>query len=103
MAQFDVYLNKSLKSKKEIPFLLDIQSDLLSALNSRIVVPLINKNFIKPIKYLNPILMVENNAVIMSTAELASTPISSLDQKIISIKEQRNEIVSALDFLITGF
>ena len=40
MAQFDVYENINTSSKKDMPFLLDVQNDILDELNSRIVVPL---------------------------------------------------------------
>lgn len=103
MAQFDVYLNKNSKSKNEIPYLLDVQSNLLSTLESRVVVPLLKKSIIKPIKYLNPIFLIEGNEVIMSTSEISGIPRSILDKRIISLANKRDEIIAALDFLITGF
>ena len=39
----------------------------------------------------------------MSTAELAGVNLHVLGEKVCSLKEQRNEIIAALDFLITGF
>jgi toxin CcdB len=39
----------------------------------------------------------------MSTAELAGVSLHSLGEKVCSLKEQRQEIVAALDFLFTGF
>ncbi len=103
MAQFDVYINKSPKSRKEIPYLLDVQSDLLSSLDSRVVVPLVKKTLMTPIKYLNPIFKVEDCEVILSTSEISGIPLSVLDKKVTSFKDKRNEIIAALDFLITGF
>jgi toxin CcdB len=41
--------------------------------------------------------------VFMSTAELAGVPISALGERVGSLKEQRSEIIAALDFLFTGF
>ena len=41
MAQFDVYRNSSLDTRERIPYLLDIQHDLLSGLATRVVVPLV--------------------------------------------------------------
>ena len=40
MAQFDVYPNPSRHQRSDIPWIVDIQSDLLSALPTRLVVPL---------------------------------------------------------------
>jgi len=41
MAQFDVYLNPNPDTRKPIPYLLDVQTDLLDTLATRVVVPLI--------------------------------------------------------------
>lgn len=38
VAQFDVYLNPSPRSREEIPFVVDIQSDLLADLNARLAI-----------------------------------------------------------------
>jgi len=40
MAQFTIYKNKDPHTRSALPFLLDIQSDLLSDLETRVVVPL---------------------------------------------------------------
>jgi len=40
MAQFDVYPNPSKHQRSDIPWIVDIQSDLLSSLSTRLVVPL---------------------------------------------------------------
>src|SRR5690554_7552035 len=44
MAQFDVYPNPSKTSKAHYPYLVDIQSSLLSELATRIVIPLGNRS-----------------------------------------------------------
>jgi toxin CcdB len=53
--------------------------------------------------HLNPRFHVANTRVLMSTAELAGASTGGFDEKIGSLKDQRNEIIAALDFLITGF
>ncbi|MGH8711698.1 MAG: CcdB family protein, partial [Burkholderiales bacterium] len=40
MAQFDVYRNANPATRARIPYLLDVQSDLLEPLTTRVVVPL---------------------------------------------------------------
>jgi toxin CcdB len=40
VAQFAVYRNKSPRSKSTYPFLVDVQSDLLDELQTRVVIPL---------------------------------------------------------------
>ena len=40
VAQYDVYPNPSARSRDEVPFIVDIQSELLSDLRTRLVMPL---------------------------------------------------------------
>ena len=104
MAQFDVYANPNPATKRAIPFLLDIQADLLNNLTTRVVVPLYTVSAMgKAARHLNPRFSVKRITVIMSTAELAGVTISSLGDKVCSLKEHRNEIINAVDFLVTGF
>jgi toxin CcdB len=104
MAQFDVYENPNEKTQEEIPYLLDLQSDLLDDLATRVVAPLIkSQSIVKPILHLNPCFEIEGVAVVLSTAELAGVPKGALGAKMGSLKEYRGEIIAALDFLITGF
>lgn len=101
MAQFDVYENLNEKSKQNIPYLLDIQNDILKDLTTRVVIPLIITN--KAINFLNPKFTINQIDVILSTAELASIPIEILGNKVCSLKEKREEIIGAVDFLVMGF
>lgn len=104
MAQFDVYENQNPKTKESIPYLLDLQTDLLNNLTTRVVVPLITVAVMgKAAKYLNPQFKIKRTTVIMSTAELAGVNLHILGDKVCSLKEHRTEIIAALDFLFTGF
>jgi len=102
MAQFDVYINNN-KSAKDFPYLLDVQTDLLDDLNTRLVIPLINSAKEKnPIKNLNFVFEIEGKRMLMSTAEMAGVPNRSLGKKVTSLKNYRDKIIAAIDFLITG-
>lgn len=104
MAQFDVFTNPNPATKQAIPYLLDIQTDLLSNLTTRVVIPLYTVSAMgKAAKHLNIQFSVKRTTVIMSTAELAGVAIQSLGDKVCSLKEHRNEIIAAIDFLVTGF
>lgn len=104
MAQFDVHSNPNPETKRSIPYLLDVQTDLLNDLATRVVVPLYSESSMsKTAKHLNPQFSIKRTTVMMSTAELAGVTVNSLGEKICSLKEHRNEIIAALDFLITGF
>lgn len=104
MAQFDVYENTNPETRQTIPYLLDVQAGLLDNLATRVVVPLITASAMgKAALHLNPQFRIRRTAVIMSTAELAGVTVHILGKKVCSLKEQRNEIIAALDFLFTGF
>jgi toxin CcdB len=104
MAQFDVYKNSNEATNQAIPYLLDVQADLLDTLATRVVVPLVAASAMgKDIKHLNPQFTVGHATVFMSTAELAGVLVRSLGEKVSSLRDQRHEIIAALDFLFTGF
>jgi len=104
MAQFDVYENPNEHTKKNVPYLLDLQADLLNSLATRVVAPLVSASAMgKPIDHINPQFQIKRITVYMSTAELAGVPVRALGEKVGSLKDQRHIIISALDFLFTGF
>ncbi|GAB4272370.1 MULTISPECIES: CcdB family protein [Deferrisoma] len=103
MAQFDIYRNPDEATRGEIPFLLDIQSDLLDPLATRVVVPLVAAEAMpKPARHLNPVFEVEGRRVVMSTAELAGVLRSRLGERVGSLAHHREEILRAVDFLLSG-
>lgn len=98
--QFDVYENENPKTKERIPYLLDIQSEILSMLDTRVVVPLVIN--VKSAKHLNPIFQINGKSVVMSTAQLTAVPSAILNTKITNLSNSRAEILNAIDFLLTG-
>jgi len=103
MAQFDVYRNLNPDTNRLIPYLLDVQADLLDRLATRAIVPLVMAAEMgKPAQHLNPQFEIEAFPVIMSTAELAGVPKRVLGEKVLSLRDKRDEIIGALDFLLTG-
>lgn len=105
MPQFTVYRNKNPRSKAEVPFLLDVQSDLLSELKTRVVIPLYLKTSLgsKPITKLAPEVQVEGKKLILMTPQLAGVSVKDLGEPVGSLAKHRGEIIAALDLLITGF
>jgi toxin CcdB len=71
---------------------------------TRVVIPLYSVSAMgKAAKNLKLQFSIKRTTVVMSTAELAGVAVNSLGDKICSLQEHRNEIIAALDFLITGF
>ena len=99
MARFDVYKMATARG-----FLLDVQTDLLSGLNTRVVVPLLPLTDAPiPAQRLNPVLEIENLEVLMATQFLAAVPESELKEVVGNLEGPQNEITVALDMLFTGF
>lgn len=98
MARFDVH-----KLKNSDIYVLDCQTDLLSNIDSRFVVPLIAAEKL-PVaaKQLNPVFTIGGNSYIMLTQSAAAVSIRELGQVVISLAQNDREILNALDFLITG-
>jgi toxin CcdB len=102
MAQFDVHRNPE-QGREDIPYVVDIQSDLLSDLPTRLVAPLVRASgFGPPVGRLHPRFVVEDSPVIMLTTELGVLPPRALGGAVASLAGHRHEIVGAIDMLITG-
>ena len=83
---------------------MDVPPDLLSGLNTRVVVPLLQLTEAPiPAQRLNPILEVDNVEVIMATQFLAAVPETELKASVGNLDRSRNEISAALDMLFSGF
>lgn len=103
MAQFDIHRNVNPDTKKLFPFLLNVQSDLLDVIATRVVVPLAREEAIgKPAQKLNPRFRVEGATLIMNTAEIAGVPKRILGEVVGSASHQRGEVIAALDVLFFG-
>lgn len=103
MGQFDVYRNGSRRSARTVPYLLDLQADLLAASRRRVVAPLVVSSIItETFKRLTPTFEIEGVEVIMSTLEIASVPNETLQEQIASLKDRRDDIMAAIDFLFFG-
>jgi toxin CcdB len=100
--QCDVHQNSDDKSGN-IPYLLDVQADLLSDLQTRVVVPLNQKEvFGRQATRLHPQLTIDGRDVVMATHLLAAVRRQNLGFVIASAADQRDVIISAIDVLWSG-
>ncbi len=102
MPQFDVYASPG-RNADLIPFLLDVQSDLLDPLETRLVAPLVDATRAKAISRLNPECVIEGRRVFLSTQEMSGYPRRALGEPLLNLSQRRDEILAAIDFLIQGF
>jgi len=105
MAQYSIYQNKNENTKKIYPYLIDVQTSLLDSLETKLVIPLsLKKNFEnKLIKNLNVIIEINGKEYIILTQQLAAIPKQFIGELVLNSSGKRQEILSSIDFLITGF
>ena len=101
MAQYDVYENIDKIAGTAKPYLLDVQSDLLHALATRVVVPLIPVDHIsRPVEILNPVVQILNKSHYVSSLEIHSIPVGLMGRKFTRLADQHHgDIQNALAFL----
>jgi len=104
MAQFDYYANTDKDTNTTYPFIVDVQDVLLDGLNSRVVIPLTQlSNLVKSCpKNLCPEITIEGKEYLLLTHQMASVTTRTLSNCEGSLAHIRTEIISAIDFLITG-
>jgi len=95
----------NLERNRIIPYLLDVQSDLLESLQTRVIVPLAYPEILSGMiaQRLNPVFEVEGREVLMLTPELAGVPKRLLGLQVTSLESERDRIIAALDFMILGW
>jgi toxin CcdB len=99
MPKYDIFPNPSGDG-----FLLDVQSDLLSDLNTRVVVPLLTiASAPKPATRLNPTFEIHGERVVMVTQFIAAVPVGMLASSIANIETDFEKITAAVDMLMQGF
>jgi toxin CcdB len=104
MPQFAVYRNPNPDTVADYPLLLDVQSDLIAELGTRVVVPLCPAAAMtgKLLKTLTPVFEVEGQQYVMLTPQLAGIPETRLGTRVGNLAQRRDEILAALDLLTTG-
>ncbi|KAF3984508.1 MAG: plasmid maintenance protein CcdB [Methylococcales symbiont of Hymedesmia sp. n. MRB-2018] len=104
MQQFTLYKNENKNSKKAYPYFIDVQNDLLSDLNSRIVIPLSAQEALNNLnaKKLCPSIEIDECIFVLLTHQMTSVPCSALKNKVTSLEHYRYDILAAIDLLLTG-
>lgn len=99
MAQFDVY-----RISGEPRLFLSVQHDILDERSTIVVVPLqpVEDSPI-PITRLNPVFSKGGKSYQLLTTALAAVPTPILEHTGLNLSDERDKIISALDFLFTGF
>lgn len=104
MSQFTLYLNKDKSSKKTYPYFVDVQNNLLSDLNSRLVIPLTPSKKVneKVVQKLCPSISIDGEEFVLVTNQMTTIPKSILKSEVDSLENSRYQIIDAIDMLVTG-
>jgi toxin CcdB len=104
MTQFSVYLNRNSETQAHTPLLLDVQNDLIADLTTRVVIPLrlVASMNGKVIQTLMPLCEIKNNIYVVMTPQLAGISVKQLGAKVADLTQRREDIIAALDLLVTG-
>jgi toxin CcdB len=99
-----VFTNAHARTRETIPYLVDVQSELLSGLGTRVVVPLYRQGVgVQAITRLTPVLSFQGQTLVAMVPEMAGIPCRELGPQVGDLAAARGELLAALDLLLTGF
>ena len=97
MARFDLY-------RAEVGFILDIQTDLLSGLTTRLVVPLLPlQGAPRPAGRLNPVLDVDGQLYSLQPQMMGAISAHALGRPVDNLIRHYDRIVAAISMILNGF
>jgi toxin CcdB len=105
VAQFHAYANGDTASSARVPYLLEVQSDLLSSLDTSIVAPLCLAERFRGriVSDLMPIVVVGDQEYVMLTTELTGIARRDLGPEVQYLWASRQAIIAALKLALLGF
>ncbi|MDA0130587.1 CcdB family protein [Vibrio sp. MarTm2] len=104
MSQFSLYQNNDKSTATAYPYFVDVQSEMLDTLNTRLVIPLTPVEMLekKAPTHLCPVIHIDEGDFVILTNQMTSVPTKILRDPVNDLSTFRNEIIAAIDFLITG-
>ncbi|MFA5949820.1 MAG: CcdB family protein [Hyphomicrobium sp.] len=101
MRQYDVYRNPGARTRKVMPFLLVLQSDVVAGTGSVVVAALTAELKTAPSR-LYPTFEIGGATYTLLTPDLASVPRLALVERVTSLEQDWSRITAALDILFKG-
>jgi len=99
MARYDVFAGRV-----EGSYLLEVQSELLHHLKTRVVIPLLPVTMAPPpIRKLHPVIEINGRKLVIATHLIATVPATELGESRLNITRHHDDIIAALDMLFQGF
>lgn len=100
--QFDVFKNADKETAGVHPYLIVLQSDVITALDTCIVAPLVSPKIIKYFERLLPIVTVNNRDYAIAIPDMAAIPSTTIGNPVANLESERYRIVAAVDLVFTG-
>ena len=102
--QFSIFENPSPRMRDVYPFVVDVQSDLLSALPTRMVVPLaVTTLATRELPHrLCPVIRVNGKSLMLVPFEAAPLDKRLLKTEIASVRDLSHVIIAAMDSVLSG-
>jgi toxin CcdB len=105
MSRFSIYQNAD-DSTKATPYILDVQTDLLSGLNTRMLIPLRKSGQYQHLgsaQDLMPSFVIQGKNFILDTPRMAAVPAKHLKKEVGNLRDQQHIVIAAIDRLFHGF
>lgn len=104
VAQWDVYANPNPGSRVEVPYLVDVQSDLLRAVPTRLVVPLAppRRRLSGGPQRMSPVFLVQDLQLLLVPQEAGPVDARVLRQPVANLRPDAHRIIDALDAVVSG-
>ncbi|MAO39372.1 MAG: plasmid maintenance protein CcdB [Pseudohongiella sp.] len=104
MGQFWAYKNSNPATCAQYPYLLDIQSDLLSGLRTTIAIPLTPSKTVASMSLsrLNPVFVLDDESFTAMTQDIAGVDRNLLGAQAYDLSAYRSDIIAAVDFVLSG-
>jgi len=105
LAQFDVYANPQPASRQFVPYVVDVQSDLINQLATRLVMPLTRVGVGEAKLPINLCPSVEIDGEPLTLLAHMAAPVAArlLRKPVGSLHYRASEVSAALDAVISGF
>ncbi len=101
MRQYDVYRNPGPRTRKAMPYVLVLQSDLLSETEA-VIVAALTPAISPSTSRLYPAFEIAGQAHTLLTPDMASIPRDALVTWVKSLADEWSRITAAIDILFTG-
>jgi toxin CcdB len=104
MAQFDVYPNPRPESRGQVPYVVDVQSDLLDILPTRLVMPLMVSESVPGSvpRNLCPVVYVSDEPLFLMPHMAAPVGAKLLRKPVATLRSQASDICAASDAVLSG-